>query len=73
MEVKIQKFKDHNSCILDRREIKGLSSISKLGKELSKLYHHIIIENGNGWEEYENEKLVSWSFPNGCGMIKINS
>ena len=73
MIVKLQKFEDHNSCILDKREVKGITSISKLGKELSKLYHHIIIENESGWEEYEKEELVSWSYPNGCGMIKINS
>jgi len=73
MTIRIKKFEDHNSCILDRRELKGISSIAKLGKELSKHYHHIVLENDNGWEEYEKEELVSWSYPNGCGMIKINS
>ncbi len=71
--INIKKFVDSNSCISDERDVSGIRDISKLGRELSKNYHHIIVESNNGWEEYERGELVGWSYPNGCGMIKINS
>ena len=49
-------------------------STRDLGRDWSKkYYHHVIISNMTGWEEYEKGVLVSWSYPNGCGQIKINS
>ena len=48
-------------------------SIRDLGIAWSKKYFKVILSNMTGWEEYEKGELTSWSYPNGCGQIKINS
>jgi hypothetical protein len=70
-KINVECFDTHNTAFTKY----GIEthSIRDYGKTYSNKYHHIIISNMNGWEEYEKGDFVSWSYPNGCGQIKINS
>jgi len=41
--------------------------------DMCRYYHHVIVNNKVGFEEFEKGERVSWSYPNGCGQIKANS
>ena len=69
----INLFDSRNTSFENYDENPSYSQIKEKCIQLSKLYHKIILENNNGFEEFENGEMVSWSYPNGCGQIKFNS
>ena len=70
----IEYFDSRNTSFSKPSNIAPFQSVMELGKSLSKNWYKVVINNvGEGWEEYEQGQLTSWSYPNGCGQIKINS
>ena len=69
----IEYFDSHNTSFTDSFSNISYSKVKEYAIQKCKDYYKIIISSNYGWEEYEKGKLTSWSYPNGCGQIKINS
>ena len=69
-----QIFDSKNSCIKESKEFKREIQASNEAQSRSlKGFGKIIVTSDLGFEEFEKGILVSWSYPNGLGQIKINS
>ena len=68
----INIFDSHNTSFSNYDTRADYFAVKTRCVNASKMYHHIILENNNGWEQFENGKITEWSYPNGCGQIKIN-
>jgi hypothetical protein len=69
-----QVFDSRNTC----QEVDVECSRETLASERARLlslkgFGKVIVNNVSGFEEYEQGKLTSWSYPNGLGQIKLNS
>lgn len=66
-------FDSHNTSFENYSDNPDYFAVKDRCIDSSKRYNKIILENDNGWETFENGKITEWSYPNGCGQIKINS
>lgn len=67
-KYKLLQFTSHNSGYYFKETNSKKDAIAT-----AKMFPHCKVEDKNGaFEDFENGELVSWSYPNGLGQIKIN-
>lgn len=74
IDVKMQLFDSRNTCRTIVGSYKNYSELKKDASRMSMQYHHLTVLDDNGlFETFEKGEMTEWSYPNGLGMIKINS
>jgi len=69
----VNYFDSHNTSFKRKYFNWNYQKVKDHAKEMCRKYYKIVIENNNGFEEFQKGEMISWSYPNGCGQIKINS
>jgi hypothetical protein len=74
LTINFMLFNSRNTAETKHKEFKNYATLKSSAELLSKHYHHVTAEDSRGnFERYENGKMTEWSYPNGLGMIKLNS